>query len=116
MIERRNEPRLRSLLGAQVSFNRRQSTMDCVVRNIGRHGAMVEFPHTALMPAQFTLHIPHRDEVRSARVVWRRSRQVGVALSDVEAETGVPIEHARRIRMLENENRRLRRRLDPGSW
>jgi hypothetical protein len=115
MIERRSEPRLRSLLGAQIAFNRRQSTMDCVVKNIASHGAMVVFPHTALIPTEFTLNIPHREATHTAKVIWRRRDRVGVALSDVEA-SGIPIDHAKRIRMLEGENRRLRKRLDPGTW
>lgn len=115
MVERRGEQRFRSLLGAQISFNRRQSTMDCIVKNIAPHGAMVVFPNTALMPTEFTLHIPHREETHTAKVIWRRHDRVGVKLSDLE-RTGVPIEYAKRIRTLEVENRRLRKRLDPGSW
>ena len=67
MIERRKEPRLKSLLGGRISFSRRQSTMDCMVRNIAPHGALVVFPHTSLTPTEFTLHIPHRGETRTRR-------------------------------------------------
>jgi hypothetical protein len=115
MTERRQENRLRSLLGGRITFHRLQSTMDCVVRNIAPHGALVVFPHTALMPSEFTLHIPHRDETHSAKVIWRHHDRAGVALSDVE-KFDVPIDIAQRIRHLEAENRRLRHRLDPGSW
>ncbi len=114
MVERRGEPRLRSLLGGRISFSRRQSTMDCQVRNIASHGAMVVFPHTSLTPTEFTLHIPHRGETRSAKVIWRNHDRAGVTLSDTETN-GVPIDQAKRIRALELENRRLRKRLDPGS-
>jgi hypothetical protein len=48
-------------------------------------------------------------------VIWRRNDRAGVALSDTEA-LEAPIDLMRRIRRLEAENRRLRRRLDPGSW
>ena len=60
MVERRKEQRRRSLLGGQISFSRRQSTMDCIVRNMSPHGALVVFPQTSLTPGEFTLHIPHR--------------------------------------------------------
>ncbi len=115
MAERREETRLRSLLGGRISFRRLQSTMDCVVRNIAPHGAMIVFPHTAVTPTEFSLHIPHRGETHSARVVWRRHDRAGVVLSDME-KCEMPIDTAQRIRRLQAENRRLRRRLDPGSW
>ncbi len=115
MIERRREPRLKSLLGGRISFSRRQSTMDCMVRNIGPHGALVVFPHTSLTPTEFTLHIPHRGEAHSARVIWRRHDRAGVTLSDKE-KVEIPIDTARRIRALEAENRRLRKQLEPGLW
>lgn len=115
MIERRKEPRLKSLLGGRISFSRRQSTMDCTVRNISPHGALVVFPNTSLTPTEFTLHVPHRGETHSAKVAWRHSDRAGVTLSSME-KMEVPIDTAKRIRALEQENRRLRHRVDPGSW
>ena len=115
MEERRREVRLRSLLGGRISFRRLQSTMDCVVRNIAPHGAMVVFPHTALTPTEFNLEIPHRGEAYAAKIIWRKHDRAGLALSDRET-FDVPIDVARRIRRLQAENRRLKRRLDPGSW
>jgi hypothetical protein len=115
MIERRSEPRLRSLLGASISFGNRRRTIDCVVRNIASAGAMVVFPWTTVTPKEFTLHIPGREETRSASVIWRRDDRAGVALSEMEV-VEAPIDLIRRIRRLEAENRRLRHRLDPGNW
>jgi hypothetical protein len=115
MIERRSEPRVRSLLGAHISFGNRRRTLDCVVKNIASAGAMVVFPWTTVTPKEFMLHIPSREEVRSARVIWRRDDRAGLALSEVEVNEA-PIDLTRRIRRLEAENRRLRHRLDPGSW
>ncbi len=115
MVERRREPRCRSILGATIAFARRHCAMDCVVRNISERGAMIVFPHSAVTPREFSLRIPHRDETHSAKVVWRRHDRVGLALSPMET-CEVPVEYARRIRILETENRRLRKRLDPGSW
>jgi hypothetical protein len=112
MNERRREPRQRSLLGATISFGRRQCAMDCVVRNISAGGAMLAFAHSAITPRQFSLTLPRREETYSARVIWRRHDRLGVALSPAET-ADVPIEPAERIRTLEAENRRLRDRLDP---
>jgi len=115
MVERRKEPRTKSLLGGRISFSRRQSTMDCLVRNVAPHGALVVFPHTSLTPSEFTLHIPCRGESHSAKVIWRRADRAGVKLSGME-KTEIPIDTAQRIRALELENRRLRKQVDPGSW
>jgi hypothetical protein len=115
MSERRSVPRFRSLLGARISFGRRRSTMDCLIRNIGPSGAMIVFPQSAITPTTFRLHILQRGETHSARVVWRGHDRAGLALSATE-EKGVPIETASRMRRLQCENRRLRRQLDPGSW
>jgi hypothetical protein len=123
MTERRREQRLKSVLGGKISFGARQSTMDCMVRSVAPHGALVVFPHTSLTPSEFTLHIPCKGEAHSAKVMWRRDDRAGVALSNKErvAHPGVelseiPIDTARRVRELVRENRRLKRRLDPGLW
>jgi hypothetical protein len=115
MTERRKEPRLKSLLGGRISFSRRQSTMDCIVRNVGAHGALVVFPHASLTPSEFTLHIPCKGEAHSAKVMWRHHDRAGVTLSNME-KMEIPIDTAKRLRALEQENRRLRQRLDPGLW
>jgi hypothetical protein len=111
ITDRRREPRLRSLLGGRIILHRLPSAMDCTVRNIAPHGALVVFPHTAVTPAEFRLHIPCRGETHSAKVIWRRNDRVGVALSDVE-RCEVETDTARRLRRLQAENRRLRRQLD----
>ena len=115
MIERRGETRLRSLLGGRIDFANRRCSMDCVVRNVAPHGAMIEFAQSALTPTGLVLDIPHRGETHAARVVWRRGNRVGLALSllrKAEAQ-GDP---ASKLRRLEAENRRLRDRLNPGAW
>ena len=82
MIERRKEPRQKSLLGGKAVFSRRRCIMDCLVRNISPHGALVVFPHTSLTPSEFMLHIPHRDETYSAKLIWRHHDRAGVILSE----------------------------------
>lgn len=113
-VERRKEQRHKSLLGGKVVFGRLQSVMDCTVRNVAPHGALVVFAHTALTPSEFLLHIPCKDETYSAKLIWRRHDRAGVRLTDTVA--GVPFDHMKRIRALEVENRRLRKQIDPGAW
>lgn len=111
MVERRKEQRLRSLLGGEIRFTRPDSRMDCVVRNIAPHGALVVFPQTSVTPREFLLTIPHRGETHVATVVWRRHDRAGVTLTDMR-KTAVPLDLAKRVLMLEAENRRLRRQID----
>src|SRR5688500_6147504 len=106
MIERRSEPRQRSILGATVVYGRRHCAMDCVVRNISAHGALVVFPHSAITPRQLAIHIPHREQTFSAEVVWRKHDRAGLKLSPAET-LAAPVESASRIRALEAENRHL---------
>ena len=48
-------------------------------------------------------------------MIWRRHDRAGVTLSDME-KMEMPIDTAKRMREIVAENRRLRKRLDPGSW
>jgi len=47
--------------------------------------------------------------------MWRRHDRAGVTLSHME-RMEIPIDAAKRFRALEQENRSLRKRLDPGVW
>ena len=84
MDERRQEPRLRSLLSGRMSFNDRSSAMSCMVRNVSPAGAMILCSDMFRMPEEFDLNIPLHDETRAARIVWRRSDAAGVALAPIE--------------------------------
>ena len=105
MIERRSHPRLRAYIGAQIVFNQRRSVLDCLVRNVSGEGARIEFTNTALVPEAFDLVMPSREQTRRVRV-----RDVaGVTLDGVEAAP-VLSDDGRRVRALEEEVARLRRR------
>jgi hypothetical protein len=84
MDERRQEPRSRSLLSGQISFNEGRSSTDCAVRNLSEHGALVVHSELFRMPGEFALAIPHREERHRAKVVWRRGDTAGLAFSPLE--------------------------------
>ncbi len=44
LTERRESDRRRTYLCGRITFNDRVSTMDCLIRNLSRNGAMLEFP------------------------------------------------------------------------
>jgi len=74
--ERRRDLRRRTLKGARIVFNNRQSTIDCVVRNLSAHGALLLVP-TLGVPNEFELRL---DEASHwVRVVWRTEDRMGVA-------------------------------------
>ena len=83
IVERRREPRLRSLLTGTVVFNAHQATLDCTVRSISAHGAKVVLAEAFRMPDEFELAIPHHDQVHRATVIWRKGEGAGLALTDV---------------------------------
>jgi hypothetical protein len=85
MEERRREPRIRSLLSGRILHDGRRCTLDCTIRNLSPHGAMVALPEAFRMPESFDLAIPHRDDAHHAVLVWRRGESAGLALSPVQA-------------------------------
>jgi hypothetical protein len=84
MEERRREARQRSLLGGRIVFDDRRCTLDCTVRNVSPHGAMVVASESFRIPETFDFVIPHRDTAHQARVIWRRGESAGLALSPLD--------------------------------
>lgn len=111
MLDRRGERRGRTYLGGQVAFNDRWCTIDCLVRNMSRSGARLEFPNTVLVPSDVELLIPLRGNSRRAHVIWKQPRALGISFLDEDTGTVVPIEVARQIRKLKAERDMLARRV-----
>jgi hypothetical protein len=78
MQERRQEPRRRTLKTARIVFNNRFSAMDCAVRNLSDHGAMllVAGPHG--IPDAFLLELDDGVTTHDCRVIWRDEKRLGV--------------------------------------
>lgn len=87
--ERRVAPRLRTLKRARVLFNNRFSTIDCVVRNVSRTGALLTIDTAVHLPMQFELAIGD-EPLRPAKLVYRRETFAGVRFLDVEPEEDMP--------------------------
>jgi hypothetical protein len=74
----RLDSRLRTLLGAQIVFNNRYSSVDCTVRDLSSTGAKVLVsPHVAI-PDEFDLDIPQRRRKHRAQIIWRDAEVCGV--------------------------------------
>ena len=80
MEELRREPRLRSLLAGTITFNNRQSSLSCTVRNVSPNGAMIVFAGIANAPEKFDLSIPRHNETRQATVMWPSTMPQGLHL------------------------------------
>ena len=112
MLERRQNSRRKTFLGARIVFNHRQSTMDCVVKNLGEHGAKVVFTNTSVVPDRLELSVTRMDRVFTARVAWRREGEIGlVFVAPTDAQI-IPFDLALRMRKLEADKARLDRRVD----
>ena len=110
--DRRSEPRLRSLLGATLRFRHTATITDCLIRDITANGARIAVDETIPLSAVFEITIPHLDDVRHARLVWRHGDWVGVAFEASEPEGSVvPIEVARELRATKAENAALQARI-----
>jgi hypothetical protein len=75
-IERRQEPRYRTLKNARIVFNDRRSTVDCIVRNLSHHGALLVMPSTIGIPVEFELWIG--DTRHDSSIVWLSKNRMGV--------------------------------------
>lgn len=82
MIERRNAPRLRTYLGAKISFDANYCVVDCLVRDLSRNGAKLVLSGTVILPAYFDLIVPKKGWKLRAELVWRDTDRVGVSFLD----------------------------------
>jgi PilZ domain len=113
MHERRKAFRGRTFFGGEITFNRRSSTVDCLVRNLTADGALLVFDNTAIVPDKFDLTVERKERSFRARMVWRRIDNAGVEFvtENVAAEP-IPLEWAKRLRDCEKEKASLRRRVE----
>ena len=78
--DRRAEPRRRVFKGATLTFNNGYGALECVVRNMGDHGARLSFGDASAVPPHFDLRISGEDHARPAHARWRTMTEVGVAI------------------------------------
>jgi hypothetical protein len=82
MLERRTQPRHRTLKSGQLVFNDRFSLISCSVRNLSHGGACLEVVTSVGIPDHFDLTIPALGLNRPCHVAWRSERRIGVAFDD----------------------------------
>jgi PilZ domain len=77
-MERRREPRLRTLKSARILLNHHHSVIDCTVRNLSPFGACLQLASTVGIPQRFDVLFDADHSVRQCRVVWHKERHLGV--------------------------------------
>ena len=110
-MERRRYPRGRSYYGGVIAFNARQSTIDCIVRNVSQAGAKIAMTGTVLLPDSFDLTIARRETSVRARLVWRNSSEAGVMFEPTGSPAVVSLDAARKLQLRKAEVLRLRQRV-----
>ena len=104
MSEKRSAPRLRSFLKGKAVFNNRQSTLDCLVRDISATGARLEVSNAVLLPDVFDLYVPQKETTYRARITWRGEGEIGVEFENPHAVQQAPkADLAARVHELEVE-------------
>ncbi len=78
--DRRNAARRRVFKGAQIVFQDRASTIDCLVRDLSDRGARLKVESPIGIPDSFDL-VLEAATVRNCRVTWRKASQIGVEFS-----------------------------------
>jgi hypothetical protein len=108
MQDRRKSARRRSYLGGRIAYGDGRCVIDCLVRNYGEGGVMVDLTSPANTPTSFDLTVADKGTIR-ARMVWRDATHLGVAFAPDEAPS--PLSLSRRLHQLQAQSAALRRQL-----
>lgn len=77
-MDKRTTFRRRTFISGLISFNQRQSTMNCVVRNLSKTGALLRLDGPLTLPTMFQMTLPERGRNYLVKVVWASPHAMGV--------------------------------------
>lgn len=115
--ELRSTERIRSFLRAQIIYNNRMTTIDCIIKNYSAGGARIALDDTLAVPSEFDVFVPAKQRSHHARLVWRDKDLIGVSFIDAaKSAEKLGVSHAgaelaARLRDLEVQNAELKRRI-----
>ncbi len=118
MAERRASERHKTFIQSRIYFNHRQSSMDCIIRDLTEYGGRLEFPEPTALPDTFEVYIPSKDEHIQARAIWHNGNDIGVRWLLENSPDPAPKPNpsldlmADRVTKLESEVALVRKRLD----
>lgn len=78
MQEQRQSARNNSFVGGQIMAGDEKSGLFCLVRDISDQGAKLEISDVASVPDVFALRVNGKEGLFRARVIWRRTNDLGV--------------------------------------
>jgi hypothetical protein len=90
MDERRDSPRRRTYLGAQVKRPGGLPLGECIVRDLSKTGARLYVAQPIVLPGAIELEITKTGERFRAEVVWSARDSFGVRFNPEERETASP--------------------------
>jgi hypothetical protein len=110
MLDRRQSTRDKVIYGGVAEIGEAGATRDCIVRNISKDGASIEFSNVVQLPKEkMALTIARKGRSFLAKVIWWRDNFVGVAFS---SETPYPVSDLEeRLRKSEKKKRQLQQRI-----
>jgi PilZ domain len=79
--EKRASPRTKALREAQI-YTSGSTIIDCIVKNMTRTGARIEFSAFTQLPSDFRIHFKNTGETRLAEVAWQRGLAAGIRFTD----------------------------------
>jgi PilZ domain len=111
MLDRRQSARDKVIYGGVAEMTESGASRECVVRNISKDGAHLEFSNNVALPKESVrLTIARKGRSVLARIIWWRDNFVGVAFhSDSYELPGSDL--AERLRQSEKKKRQLQRRI-----
>jgi hypothetical protein len=111
MLDRRQSARDKVIYGGVAEMASGGASRECVIRNISKDGAHLEFSNDVPLPKEsMRLTIARKGRSVLARIIWWRDNFVGVAFySDSYELPGSDL--AERLRQSEKKKRQLQRRI-----
>jgi PilZ domain len=113
MLDRRHNARDKVIFGDIAEMTESGVSRDCVVRNISKTGAHLEFGNEIRLPKKSVrLTIARKSRSFLARIIWWRDKFVGVAFSPDSSYELPGSDLAERLRRSEKKKRELQRRIN----
>jgi hypothetical protein len=112
MLDRRQSARDKVIYGGVAEIAEGGASKECVVRNISKEGAHLEFSNHFGLPKQpIRLTIAKKGRSFLAKIIWWRDNFVGVAFSPDPSYELPGSDLAERLRRSEKKKRELQRRI-----
>jgi hypothetical protein len=117
MDNRRSNPRQRSFMQGRIYFNKRKSSLDCVVRDLSEVGAKLKVSNSIALPEVIEFYIPSKQQTYRAKIERRTADEIGIAFIAEHASPSIvpdapAVDLAARVHRLETEFAALQRKVN----